>query len=251
MAWAREVPSSSPYPWGVPVARLLVVEDEVNIAQGLRFNLEMEGHEVRVLHDGELAREVLLIRREPFDLVILDWMLPGLTGLDLCRGMRKLGIFVPVVMLTARDQSAHKIEGLMVGADDYVTKPFNLEELLARVETQLRRRRWSASPGVEDGFSLLVFGANRVDFERFEACHAEQEVKLTSLEFQLLRYFAEHPGKVLSRQQLLEGAWGFSEAITLRTVDNFLLRLRKAFEDVPSKPRHFLSVRGAGYKFVP
>ncbi len=233
------------------MARVLVVEDEVNIARGLRFNLELEGHDVHVLHDGDQAREVLIARKEPYDLLILDWMLPGLSGLDLCRGLRKHGLLMPVIMLTARDQSAHKIEGLMVGADDYVTKPFNIEELLARIETQLRRQRWHEQETPSSKDLPLSFGQNVVDFERFEATHQGHEVKLTSLEFQLLRYFAEHPGRVLSRQQLLEGAWGFSEAITLRTVDNFVLRLRKAFEDVPSKPRHFLSIRGAGYKFLP
>ncbi|MEB3187940.1 MAG: response regulator transcription factor [bacterium] len=233
------------------MARVLVVEDEVNIARGLRFNLELEGHDVHVLHDGDQAREMLIARREPYDLLILDWMLPGLSGLDLCRGLRKHGLLMPVIMLTARDQSAHKIEGLMVGADDYVTKPFNIEELLARIETQLRRQRWHEQEPPSGKDQSLSFGQNVVDFERFEASHQGREVKLTSLEFQLLRYFAEHPGRVLSRQQLLEGAWGFSEAITLRTVDNFVLRLRKAFEDVPSKPRHFLSIRGAGYKFQP
>lgn len=233
------------------MARVLVVEDEVNIARGLRFNLELEGHDVHVLHDGDQARALLIDRREPFDLLIVDWMLPGLTGLDLCRGLRKTGLLMPVIMLTARDQSAHKIEGLMVGADDYVTKPFNIEELLARIETLLRRQRWHEQERPASQDQTLTFGRNVVDFEGFEATHQGQEVKLTSLEFQLLRYFADHPGRVLSRQQLLEGAWGFSEAITLRTVDNFVLRLRKAFEDVPSKPRHFLSVRGAGYKFVP
>lgn len=233
------------------MARVLVVEDEVNIAQGLRFNLELEGHDVHVLHDGDQARELLIVQREAFDLLVVDWMLPGLTGIDLCRGLRKHGLLMPVIMLTARDQSAHKIEGLMVGADDYVTKPFNIEELLARIETQLRRRRWHEQERPSEPSQTLTFGHNVVDFERFEASHQGTEVKLTSLEFQLLRYFADHAGRVLSRQQLLEGAWGFSEAITLRTVDNFLLRLRKAFEDVPSKPRHFLSIRGAGYKFVP
>jgi two-component system alkaline phosphatase synthesis response regulator PhoP len=230
------------------MAHVVVVEDEANIARGLRLNLELEGHSVELIADGEQALMRLISEPHGVDLVILDWMLPGISGVDICRNLRKRGLLMPVMMLTARDHSAHKVEGLMVGADDYVTKPFHLEELLARVETQLRRRRWSASDTLQ--CNHLSFGLNTVHFERMEATHQGVPVKLTPLEFQLLRYFLEHPGTVLTRQKLLDAAWGFSDAITLRTVDNFVLRLRRAFEATPAEPRHFVSVRGAGYKFV-
>lgn len=230
------------------MANILLVEDEAHIANGLTFNLELEGHAVTLLRDGSEAKRVLVDERREFDLIILDLMLPGMSGLDLCRGMRKRGIFTPVLMLTAKSQPKEKVEGLHLGADDYVTKPFNLEELLARVETLLRRARWQQPASPED--SVLTFGDARVDFERFEATVRGEEVKLTPIEFQILRTFQDHQGKVLSREQLLEGAWGFTGPASTRTVDNFIMRLRRAFEPDPSQPRHFLSVRGAGYKFV-
>lgn len=231
------------------MANLLLVEDEAHIANGLAFNLELEGHAVTLARDGLEAKHLLVDERREFDLIILDLMLPGMSGLDLCRGIRKHGIFTPVLMLTARSQPKEKVEGLHLGADDYVTKPFNLEELLARVETLLRRAKWQQPPAPAKG-AVLAFGAARVDFDRFEATVNEQEIKLTPIEFQILRTFKEHEGKVLSREQLLEGAWGFTGPASTRTVDNFIMRLRRAFEPDPSQPRHFLSIRGAGYKFV-
>lgn len=231
------------------MANILVVEDEAHIANGLAFNLELEGHTVALIRDGVEAKQLLVDERKEFDLIILDLMLPGMSGLDLCRGLRKRGIFTPVLMLTARSQPKEKVEGLHLGADDYVTKPFNLEELLARVETLLRRAKWQQPATVSEG-AVLTFGEARVDFDRFEATLDGQEIKLTPIEFQILRTFQEHEGKVLSREQLLEGAWGFTGPASTRTVDNFIMRLRRAFEADPSQPRHFLSVRGAGYKFV-
>lgn len=231
------------------MADILVVEDEAHIANGLAFNLELEGHAVTLARDGLEAKHLLVDERREFDLIILDLMLPGMSGLDLCRGIRKHGIFTPVLMLTARSQPKEKVEGLHLGADDYVTKPFNLEELLARVETLLRRAKWQQPPAPATG-TVLTFGDARVDFDRFEATVNEQEIKLTPIEFQILRTFKEHEGKVLSREQLLEGAWGFTGPASTRTVDNFIMRLRRAFEPDPSQPRHFLSIRGAGYKFV-
>ncbi|HEY9897544.1 MAG TPA: response regulator transcription factor [Pantanalinema sp.] len=234
------------------MSEILIVEDEAHIANGLKFNLEIEGHAVTLVKDGMEAKRLLIDEQGAFDLIILDLMLPGMSGLDLCRGLRRSGNITPVLMLTARSQPLEKIEGLRIGADDYVTKPFNLEELLARVETLLRRASWqqaSASGAPQTAF--LEFGTARVDFERFEASRDGKVLKLTPIEFQLLRIFRDHPGKVLSREQLLEGAWGWSGPASTRTVDNFIMRLRRAFEADPAQPRHFLSVRGAGYKFVP
>lgn len=231
---------------------ILLVEDEAHIANGLKFNLELEGHAVTLVKDGMEAKRLLIDEQGAFDLIILDLMLPGMSGLDLCRGLRKTGNITPVLMLTARSQPLEKIEGLRIGADDYVTKPFNLEELLARVETLLRRASWQQAPAVaEPQTACLTFGAACVDFDRFEATRDGKVLKLTPIEFQILRIFRDHPGKVLSREQLLEGAWGWSGPASTRTVDNFIMRLRRAFEADPAKPRHFLSVRGAGYKFVP
>jgi DNA-binding response OmpR family regulator len=236
------------------MADLLLVEDEDHIGRGLQFNLELDGHRVRWLRDGRAALEALVDRREPFDLVVLDLMLPGLSGLDLCRAMRAHGVFTPVLMLTARHHEKDKVQGLHVGADDYVTKPFNLEELLARVEGLLRRSAWEAQrhretqppPG-----QVLRFGAAVVDFDRHEAHVGGVETRLTSIEMAILRLFHANPGRVLTREDLLREAWGTDAAITTRTVDNFILRLRKAFEPDPAAPVHILSVRGRGYKFVP
>lgn len=236
------------------MANVLIVEDETHIANGLQFNLELEGHAVTVLQDGMAAKILLLDEQHAFDLVILDLMLPGMSGLDLCRGLRRSKNYTPVLVLTARSLPKEKIEGLQLGADDYVTKPFNLEELLVRVESLLRRARWQGEPTPASGEHAsdeMRFGDVRIDFERFEACRAGQEVKLTPIEFQILRTFRDHPGKVLTREQLLEGAWGWSGPASTRTVDNFIMRLRRTFEPDPAHPRHFLSVRGAGYKFVP
>lgn len=233
------------------MARILIVEDEAHIAHGLKFNLELEGHQVVWLADGIAAKEALLDRQEAFDLLVLDLMLPSLNGLDLCRGLRRAGILTPILILTAKSQTREKIDGLQLGADDYVTKPFNLEELLTRVETLLRRSRWSAHPAPPPDDELWTFGEAAIDFARMEASFRGQAVKLTPLEFEIMRAFREQPGKVITREALLERAWGYSEPGTTRTVDNFILRLRRAFEPNPSEPRHLVSVRGAGYKFVP
>ena len=237
------------------MARLLVVEDEDHIARGLVFNLELDGHEVCWLREGSAAQALLVEQREPFDLVVLDLMLPGLSGVDVCRAMRLAGIYTPVLMLTAKHHEKDKIQGLQVGADDYVTKPFNLEELLARVDGLLRRRRWDAEvgpsaasePAPED---TLTFRDVAIDFVRHEATVGGHEVKLTAIEMAIMQTFKAHEGRVLTREELLKEAWGTDAPITTRTVDNFILRLRKLFEPDPANPTHIRSVRGKGYKFV-
>ena len=238
------------------MARLLVVEDEDHIARGIVFNLELDGHEVRWVREGTSAQALLVEQREAFDLVVLDLMLPGLSGVDVCRAMRVAGIYTPVLMLTAKSHEKDKIQGLQVGADDYVTKPFNLEELLARVDGLLRRRRWDAEGGqpaaapAEPPEDTLAFRDVVIDFARHEATVGGREVKLTAIEMAIMRTFKAHEGRVLTREELLKEAWGTDAPITTRTVDNFILRLRKLFEPDPANPTHIRSVRGKGYKFV-
>lgn len=230
------------------MAKILIVEDEAHIATGLQFNLELEGHTVEVATDGLVAKRLLIEENRPYDLVILDLMLPHVSGFELCRAIRRQPSTMPILMLTAKRDDLDKVYGLRMGADDYVTKPFNLEELLARIEAILRRKDWSApAPAVHD---LLCFGDVQIDFDTFVATVGGVEVKLTPIEFGLMRVFRDSEGVVLSRDQLLESVWGWQNPASTRTVDNFVMRLRRALEPVPSQPRHILSVRGAGYKFV-
>jgi DNA-binding response OmpR family regulator len=235
------------------VSELLLVEDEENIARGLLFNLELDGHRVTWLRDGQAAYDKLLKAKETFDLIVLDLMLPGISGIDLCRALRASGNYTPVLMLTAKNHEKDKVQGLQVGADDYVTKPFNLEELLARIEGLLRRRAWEAEQAPDRLVAetqVLKFSDVSIDFDRHEAHVGGTEVNLTPIEMALMKTFAVHEGRVLSREDLLREAWGTEAPMTTRTVDNFILRLRKLFEPDPSRPLHIRSVRGRGYKFL-
>lgn len=229
------------------MSRILIVEDETHIATGLQFNLELEGHVVELASDGLIATTWLLDEQRGYDLIILDLMLPHVSGLEICRALRRKGNPVPILMLTAKRQDPDKVFGLRIGADDYVTKPFNLEELLARVEAILRRQQWQPAPPPAD---VLEFGTVFLNFDTFEARVDGQDIHLTPLEFGIMRHFRDQEGRVVSREQLLENVWDWKNAATTRTVDNFILRLRKAFETDPQQPKHLLSVRGAGYRFV-
>jgi DNA-binding response OmpR family regulator len=230
--------------------RLLVVEDEAHLAAGLKLNLELEGYCVDVAANARDAGERLL-RQEGYDAIVLDAMLPDLDGFELCRRIREAGNYVPVIMLTARSSAEDRVAGLEAGADDYLVKPFELGELLARVRSVLRRRAWENGGERGRGTTTLEFGKARVDFETHEVFVDGEAVKLTQLELDLLHYFSLHPGRVLSREELLEKVWRLRNYPNTRTVDNFLSRLRRRFEEDPQRPRHFVSVRGAGYKFVP
>jgi two-component system OmpR family response regulator len=228
---------------------ILVVEDERHLAIGIKYNFEAEGYRVTTVGDGPSALKLFEERPQEFDLVILDLMLPGMSGYAVCEALREAGNDVPILMLTARTLSEDRIRGFDAGTDQYMEKPFDLDELLNRVHHMLSRR--SGRPAGNNGSaSLYEFGQARVNFDTFEALVSGRTVRLTNLEMKLLRYFVENEGKVVQRGELLENVWGHSSQPTTRTVDNFVLRLRKYFEVDPAEPRHFLSVRGAGYRFV-
>lgn len=225
---------------------ILLVEDEPHIARGLAFNLEQEGY--RVVH-AETGEEALrLLPEHPFALVVLDLMLPGLGGLEVCRRIRVLEPRLPVLMLTALASEADRVEGLRHGADDYLTKPFSLAEFLLRVQGILRRSAWYRRP--LDAGEHFRFGGNRVDLASGEASTPRGGVALTELELKMMRLFVAREGEVLPRAEILESVWGMPPESETRTLDNFVVRLRKYFEADPSSPVHFLTVRGRGYRFV-
>jgi DNA-binding response OmpR family regulator len=223
--------------------RILIVEDDPAMSVALRDGFEFEKYNVDMAGDGEQGLN--LATRGDHDLIILDVMLPKKSGLDVCRELRKNGSRTPVIMLTARGQEIDKIVGLKLGADDYVTKPFSFMELLARVEAVLRRvNRNSASDEYE-------FGGVRLDFRTYQATKNAAALELTPREFRILRYFIDHADEVVSREALLNHVWGYDSSAFTRTVDTHMARLRQKIENVPSEPRHLLTVHRVGYKFVP
>jgi DNA-binding response OmpR family regulator len=225
------------------MSRLLVVEDDPAILRGLRDNLSLESHDVETAMDGESGLQ--LARDGGFDLVILDVMLPKLSGFDVCRRLREAKVDVPILMLTARGEEADRVHGLDLGADDYLTKPFSLRELQARVRALLRRRNPVTRLPDE-----AVFGDVVMDFRRFEAHRGGAPLKLTRKEFGTLRLLIARAGEVVTRAELLEEVWEYREYPTTRTVDNHLASLRAKVEDDPAHPRHLLTVHGVGYKFA-
>lgn len=229
------------------MTELLLVEDEEHIVSGLIFNLEMEGYKVTHAKDGNIAKKILFDDNKRFDLIILDIMLPGIGGFELCHALRKKKDFTPVLMLTAKKFDKDKINGLQIGADDYITKPFNLEELLTRIQVLLRRQDWLKQDKKEN---ILKFRDVIIDFDSFTAFVSDNPIKMTNLEFKLIKVLSDNEGKVLSREELFEKVWDIKDYLNLRTVDNFIMRLRKYFEIDPSNPKHFHSFRGVGYKFT-
>lgn len=229
------------------MTKILLVEDEEHIVNGLKFNLEMENYEVIHAQDGIIAKNILFNQKEKFDLVILDIMLPGMNGYDICYAMRKSKDYTPILMLTAKKFEKDKITGLQLGADDYLTKPFNLEELLTRIQVLLRRQQWQQINNISN---KLNFANAEIDFDSFTAINNNKPIKLTNLEFKLLKLFSDNESKALSREELFDKVWEIKDVDNLRSVDNFVSRLRKYFEKDPSNPEHFHSIRGVGYKFT-
>jgi two-component system alkaline phosphatase synthesis response regulator PhoP len=250
------------------LSRVLVVEDEAHLAQGLRFNLEAEGYAAEVVGDGESATQRLLDNKENFDAVVLDIMLPGKDGFSVVSELRAARNFIPVLMLTARGRPEDVLKGFASGADDYLPKPFDLSILLARLQGLLRRREWlrasdaAAKPdaghvaetvadpnGIGD-FGRFSFAGKTIDFGTLELRTGEDVIQLTLMESQLLRHLVQNDGRVVSRKQILEEVWGLHEDTDTRAIDNFIVRLRRYIEDDPAQPRHLLTVRGVGYRFL-
>jgi two-component system alkaline phosphatase synthesis response regulator PhoP len=253
------------------MSAVLVVEDEQHLADGLRFNLEAEGYTVNTVSDGEAALSLFFDERQHFDALVLDVMLPGKDGFTVASELRAAGHFVPVLMLTARGRPEDVLRGFESGADDYLPKPFELSVLLARLNALLRRREWfhrdqsqdqsnkagseaqtdqKDAANINDEDEEFVFNDRVIDFANLELRTPQQTIRLTLMEAQLLRYLVKHEGNVVSRKAILEKVWGLNEDTDTRAIDNFIVRLRKYIEDDPTKPKHLLTVRGVGYRFV-
>lgn len=233
---------------------VLIVEDERHLADGLRFNLEAEGYEVELAPDGERALGLLLDRPTRFDVVVLDVMLPGRDGFEVASELRRAGQFVPILMLTARGRPEDVLKGFEAGADDYLPKPFDLSILFARLRGLLRRQQWSIrsqeNSARANNPDIFKFNGKTIDFSRQELTAAGKTEKLTLMEAEFLRYLIRHEGQPVSRRNILEDVWGLHEDTDTRAIDNFVARLRKLIENEPANPRHVLTVRGVGYRFV-
>ena len=264
-AVARALPSTA-------MARILIVEDETHLAQGLLFNLEAEGHEVSAVESGEAALEILMERQERFDAVVLDVMLPGVNGFDVADRLRAAHNYVPILMLTARSRPEDVLKGFASGADDYLPKPFELSILIARVNGLLRRTRWQREQSAQDQppeaagerseaataplaapapHEIFRFDGRTLDFNTLELTAPVGKIQLTLMEAALLRYFIAHRNQNVSRKQILEEVWGLHEDTDTRAIDNFIVRLRRYLEDSPAAPKYLITVRGVGYRFLP
>lgn len=223
--------------------RILVIEDDPAILRGLEKSLQEQHYAVRTASRGETGLEIATT--ENIDLIILDLILPDMDGEDICRELRSRGISIPILMLTSKKDEIDKVVGLEIGADDYVTKPFSLRELHARIKALLRRQ-----PQLKKDLDEYAFGDVHLDFKKQEATKGNKPLRLSNREFRILKHFVEHEGEVVSRDQLLDEVWGYEVFPTTRTVDNYILSLRKKIENNPSRPVHLLTVHTAGYKFV-
>lgn len=225
---------------------ILLVEDDSHLADGLTINLDAEGYQVVHIDNGNQVLSEF--ERGNFDLILMDIMLPGIDGLTLCKKIRVAGSTIPILFITARDQSDQKVEGLLAGGDDYITKPFELSELLARIQGIFRRQAWLASSEmIDDNFQ---FEGRNINFKTFEASGPGGSFELTRKECMVIKYLVERPNQVISRDQLLDAVWGYHIYPTNRTIDNFILKLRKIFEDDPKNPKYIETIRGVGYRFL-
>ena len=222
--------------------KILIIEDDTSILRGLKDNLELEGYKVITETNGVEGLKLALVKDA--DLLLLDIMLPGMNGYEICRRVKKEKPDLLIIMLTARGSEMDKVSGLDIGADDYITKPFSLPELLARIRAAFRRIK--DEPDIPDEYS---FGNIRLDFKKLKGFRNDQEIKLSSKEFAIMEYFIRHEGEAVHRHDLLNEVWGYEAIPTTRTVDNFILDLRKKLEEDPSKPKHIESVRDIGYRF--
>jgi DNA-binding response OmpR family regulator len=234
---------------------ILVVEDEQHLGTGIKYNLEAEGYRVTLVTDGHTAVKLFEADHYAFDLILLDLMLPGMSGYKICETIRETESTVPILILSARSLSEDRTRGFDLGANQYLTKPFDLDELLSRVKNLLRLKTKpnipeEKKPTTQKKVIVLEFGESFVNFETYEVCVAGKDVKLTHKELLLLRYFAENEGRVISRQELLSEVWEMNGDMQTRSVDQFMLRLRKTFEKDPASPQHFLTIRDAGYRFI-
>ena len=242
------------------MSRILVVEDEAHLAEGLRFNLEQEGYSVQVVGNGEEALDRLAKSKGEYDALVLDVMLPGKDGFSVARALREMRNYIPLLMLTARSRPEDVLHGFESGADDYLPKPFNLSILIARVGSLLRRKTWEHGAGqpparpatrVAESPDVFRFGDKVVDFQNLQLRVGKEVVQLTLMESELLRYFVQNSGNPVSRKAILENVWNLQEDTDTRAIDNFVVRLRKYIEEEPANPRHLVTVRGLGYKFIP
>jgi len=224
--------------------KILVVEDEPDMLRGLKDNLEFEHYDVDVARDGAIALNK--ISGSPYDLIILDIMLPKVSGLDVCKRVRDQGLRTPIIMLTARSEEIDKVLGLELGADDYVTKPFGVRELLARVKALLRRAEGTDTAPSE----RMTLGSLVMDFASYTAVRDGTSLSLTPKEFEIMKYLWQHRNKTVTRDELLTQVWGYDDSISTRTVDNFILKLRQKIEEDPAAPRHIITIHGIGYKLI-
>ena len=226
--------------------RILIVEDESNMLKGLQDNLEFEGYEVEIAEDGKAGLEK--IRTNGYDLILLDVMLPHISGFDICKTVRKEGNVTPIILLTARGEEMDKVRGLELGADDYITKPFSLRELIARIKAVIRRTESenNASLGSEE----CLIGRLKVNFRTYQAFVDEEDVKMSTKEIDILKYLHSHKNQAVDRYDIMNEVWGVNNEITTRTVDNFILKLRQKIEVDPNSPKLILTIHGVGYKLV-
>ena len=240
------------------MSRILVVEDETHLAQGLRFNLEAEGYQVDVAETGEAALELLTPKPTPFDVMVLDVMLPGKDGFTVMSEVRQAGQYIPTLMLTARGHPGDVLRGFAAGTDDYLAKPFDLPILVARIRGLLRRSEWqrqsvsppAPAPAAPPPRDTFTFGDKSVDFNLLQLRVRDQVFPLTLMEGNVLRYLIEHENQPVPRKKMLEDVWALHEDTDTRAIDNFIVRLRRYIEDDPTHPRHLLTLRGVGYRFV-